>query len=64
MLKSGSIVRLREVIPTSLDTVSLEMMTKIFRTCRDDEMAYRSGCNGKDVEIRVKQYRYHRRVFS
>lgn len=61
---NGSIVRLREVVPTSLDAVSLEMMNKFFRTCRDYEMAYRSGCNGKDVERTVKQYKSHRRVFS
>ena len=61
---NGSIVRLREVVPTSLNAVSIEMMNKFCRTCRDYEMAYRSGCNGKDVEIRVKQYKSHRRVFS
>lgn len=27
-------------------------------------MAYRSGCNGKDVEATVKQYKSHRRIFS
>ena len=61
---NGSIVRLREVVPTSLEAVSVDMMNKFFRTCRDYETAYRSGCNGKDVEIRVKQYKSHRRVFS
>ena len=55
---NGSIVRLHEVVLTSLDAVSLEM-NKFFRTCHDYEMAYRSGCNGKDVEITVKQYKSH-----
>ena len=50
---NGSIVRLREVVPTSLDAGSIEMMNKFCRTCYDYEMAYRSGCNGKDVELRV-----------
>ena len=48
----------------SLDAVLVDMMNKFFRTCCDYEMAYRSGCNGKDVEITVKQYKSHRRVFS
>ena len=57
---NSSVVRLREVVPTSLDAVSIEVMNKFCRTCRDYEMAYRSGCNGKDVELKVKQYKSHR----
>ena len=57
---NGSIVRLREVVPT-LDAVSIEM-NKFCRTCRDYEMAYRSGCNGEGFQL--KQYKSHRRVFS
>ena len=60
---NGSIVRLQEVIPMSLDAVPVDMMNKFFRTCRGYEMAYRSGCSGKDVEIREKSTN-HRTVFS
>ena len=38
---NGSMVRLREVVPISLDAVSIEMMNKFCRTCRDYEMAYK-----------------------
>ena len=31
-----------------------EMSDKFFRTCRDYEMAYRSGCKGTEVETAVK----------
>ena len=61
---NGTIVKLRSVIPTSLEAVTVEMMNKFFRTCRDYEMAYRSGCKGKEVEAQVKLYKSHRRVFS
>ena len=61
---NGSIVKLREVVPRSLDSVTTEMSDKFFRTCRDYEMAYRSGCKGIEVEIAVKKYKSHRRVFS
>ena len=61
---NGSVVRLREVVPPSLESVSVEMMNKFFRTCHDYEMAYRSGCSGKDVEKKVKVYKSHRRVFN
>ena len=59
---NGTIVKLRSVIPTSLEAVTVEM-NKFFQTCRDYEMAYRSGCKGK-VEAQVKLYKSHRRVFS
>ena len=53
---NSTIVRLREVIPKSLESVTVEMMNKFFRTCRDYEVAYRSGCKGKEVEAAVKVY--------
>ena len=31
---NGSIVKLREVVPRSLDSVTTEMSDKFFRTCR------------------------------
>ena len=61
---NGSIVKLREVVPSSLDSVTDEMMNKFFKTCRDYEMAYRSGYKGKEVEAAVKLYKSHRRVFN
>ena len=61
---NGSIVRLREVVPTSLYSVTVDMMNKFFRTCRVYEMAYRSGCSGKEVEAKVKVYKSHHRVFN
>ena len=39
-------------------------MNKFFRTCRDYEMAYRSGCKGKEVEATVKLYKSRRRVYN
>ena len=61
---NGSIVRLRQVVPTSLESVTVEMMNKFFRTRRDYELAYRSGCSGKEVEDRLKLYKSHRRIYS
>ena len=57
-------MKLRQVVPSSLDSVTDEMMNKFFRTCRDYEMAYRSGCKGKEVEATVKLYKSHRRVYN
>lgn len=59
---SGSIVRLRKLVPEGLDSVSTEMMKKFFRLCRDYEQAYREGLTGKEVETRIKVYKSHRRV--
>ena len=47
---NGTTICLREHVPKSLEAVSVDV-NKFFRTCRDYEMAYRSGCTGKDVEI-------------
>ena len=49
---NGSILKLR-VVPLSLESVTVDMMNKFFRTCRDYEMAYRSGCTVKQVEATV-----------
>lgn len=38
------------------------MSDKFFRTCRDYEMAYRSGCKGTQVEAAVKELKSRRRV--
>ena len=53
---NGSIVKLRQVVPSSLDSVTDKMMNK--------DMAYRSGCKGKEVEATVKLYKSHRRVYN
>ena len=44
------------------ETCTSDMISKYFRTCRDYEQAYREGCLGKDVEVRVKVYKSHRKV--
>ena len=54
---NGSTVRLREIVPKGLDSVSTEMIQKFFRTCKDYEHAYREGLIGKAVEDRVKVYK-------
>ena len=61
---NGSIVRLREVVPKSLDCVTNDLMNKFFRTCRDYKKAYRAGHTCSDVEAAVKLCKSHRRVFS
>ena len=60
----GTITRLRKVVPEGLDSVTLELMKKFFRTCRDYERTYRGGGSGREVEERVKIYKSHRRIFS
>ena len=61
---NGSIVRLRNIVPQALETVTTEMIQKFFKTCRDYEKAYRDGRTCKNVEAAVKVYKSHRRVFS
>ena len=61
---NGSIVRLRQIVPEGLDSVTVEQIKKYFRTCRDYERAYREGVTGKAVEEQVKVYKSHRRVTS
>ena len=60
---NGSIVRLREVVPKSLDCVTNDL-NKFFRTCRDYEKAYRAGHTCSDVEAAVKLCKSHRGAFS
>ena len=61
-----SIVRLRQLVPKGLNSVSRDMIQKFFRTCRDYERVYREGLQGKAVEKKVKLYKIlsHRRVNS
>ena len=50
---NGSIVKLRRVIPSSLDSVTNEMMNNFLLSCRDYVIAYRSVCSGREVEETV-----------
>ena len=61
---NGSIVRLRQIVPSALDSVSIELVEKFFRTCRDYETVYQGGYTGRNVEDIMKVYKSHRRVFS
>ena len=61
---NGSIIRLRQLVPEGLNSVTTERIKKFFRTCRDYERAYREGLQGKAVEEKVKLYKSHRRVNS
>ena len=62
---NGSIVRLRRIVPESLETVSVELIYKFFKICRVYERTYREGHTGNEVEEAVKVYKSHyRRVFS
>ena len=59
-----TITQLRKIFPEGLDNVTLQLMKKFFRTCRDYEKAYREGGTGREVEERVKIYKSHRRVYN
>ena len=61
---NGSIIRLRQLVPEGLNSVTTERIKKFFRTCRDYERAYREGLQRKAVEEKVKLYKSHRRVNS
>ena len=56
---NGSIVRLREVVPASLDAVSVDMMNKFFRTCRDYEIVLGDIRNLLYDYCNVMFYDYH-----
>ena len=57
--------KLRETINPALDSVSVDLIRKFFRKVREYERAYLEGNKaGKEVEVAVKQYKPHRRVFS
>lgn len=58
---SYSSVSLRKHIRPGLDTVSLELIRKYFRKCREYMRAYREGHTaGKSVELARKMYKTHR----
>ena len=59
---NGSIVRLRKIVPEGFTTVSKDLITSYFLTCRDFERAYVAGNTCKTVDKAVKIYKSHRRV--
>ena len=63
---NGSIVRLRKIVPESLDmySCSQELIMKFMRKARDYLRAYREGSTCWNVDEKVKSYKSHRRVFD
>ena len=57
---NGSIVRLRKIVPESLDNIPLDIIARFFAKSNDYEMAYREG----PVDKAVKEYKSHCRVTS
>ena len=61
---------LRGMVPNALDTVSLDLIRKFFRECRDYNRAYlgenvpgeEGAKTGRDADIKIKEYKSHRRV--
>ena len=57
---NGSIVRLRQIVPEGLDSVTLEQIkntSELVVITRE-----RIGVTGREVEERIKVYKSHRRV--
>ena len=60
------------MVPIALDTVSLDLIRKFFRKCRDYNHAYlrenvpgeEAAKTGRDADIKIKEYKSHRRVSS
>ena len=61
---NGSIVRLRKIVPESLNNIPLDMIARFFAKSNDYEMAYREGHSCDTVDKAVKEYKSHRRVTS
>ena len=59
---NGSIIRLRKIVPKSLETCTPDLISKYFKTCRDYMKAYRGGYDCTNVDAAVKVYKSHRRV--
>ena len=57
---NGSIVRLREIVPESLDGIPKDTIARFFRKREDYETAYRDGHSCATVDAIVKQYKSHR----
>ena len=61
---NGTITRLRTIVPQALETCKPDLINKFFVTCRDYLKAHAEGHTCKDVDVAVKIYKSHRRVFS
>ena len=58
-------LRLRNILPDSLDSISVTTIRKYFRKARDYERAYGEGNKaGSGVDRAVKLYISHGRVFN
>ena len=52
------------MVPTALNTVTIDLIRKFFRKTRDYHRAYMEGKTGVDALEAVKLYKSHRRVSS
>ena len=59
---NGSIVRLRKIVPESLDGITLDTIARFFSKSGDYETAFREGHSCDTVDKAIKQYKSHRRV--
>ena len=61
---NGTIVRLRKLVPESLNSVDASLIKKFFLTVYDYEKGYREGHCAFDIDCVVKTYQSHRRVYQ
>ena len=59
---NGFIIRLRKIVPESLDNILLDVIARFFSKAGDYERAYRDGHSCDTVDKAVKQYKSYRRV--
>jgi hypothetical protein len=59
---NGSIVRLRKIVPESLEGIPKDTIARFFVKSQDYEDAYRDGHSCSTVDAVVKTYKSHRRV--
>ena len=59
---NASIVRLRKILPESLDNIELDMIARFFSKSNDYETAYREGHACDTVDKAVKTYKSQRRI--
>ena len=55
-------MRLRHIVPESLDGIELDLIARFFGKSNDYESAYREGHTCQTVDTVVKAYKSHRRV--
>ena len=61
---NGTIVRLRKLVPESLNTVDVGLIKKFYSTVFDYERGYKEGHCAFDIDCIVKTYKSHRRVYE